>query len=64
MRKAINENRRRTWRLRQRRRALVVAGEFRLPERPARWELDLVVGPLLERLQRSQQGAANGDDDA
>lgn len=60
MRKTNERNRRRAWRPKARRRALVVSGKLQVPEKPSRWELDLIVGPLAEVLA-NLHGAADGD---
>lgn len=60
MRKTNERNRRRTWRPKGRRRAPVVSGKIQMPEKPSRWELDLIVGSLVEVLE-NLHGAADVD---
>lgn len=53
--------RRRTWRPRRPRQPLVVSGHLQLPERPRRWELDLILSPMLDRLRAIETEAHRND---
>ena len=64
MRTANQWERQPTRQRRRHRRVLRIVGELRLPERPERWELDVIVQPLLERLREAALGGQDGDEQA
>lgn len=61
MRRANKAKRRSIWRRRPRRCVPAVSGELRVRETLQRWELDLIVGPLFERLRAAGDGVGDGD---